>query len=329
MSKEQEIIDILSLNPFISQKDLAQQVGLSRPAVANYIAKLTKEGIIKGRAYILQRNTVLCIGAANIDQEAKTIERIQYHTSNPVEITESIGGVARNFASSLQQLGINTSLLTAVGDDPAGDQLLRQTNSEGIDISQVWKFPAARTGIYTAIINERGDNVLSIADMSIYEKITKDMINDKWPYIQAAKAVFLDTNFNEEILHHLLDRLKEHKIPVYLDGVSPIKVKKLPANLTNIKLLTLSAKEVKTLTKTEDLVEGAKNLIDRGVENLLVISKEKGMTYATKEEVGSLPYKENFSIHTDKEKNEISAKIMYGLLRGKNLQETIEEILPA
>ena len=329
MSKEQQIIDILSLNPFISQKDLARQVGLSRPAVANYIAKLTKDGIIKGRAYILQKDTVLCIGAANIDQEAKTIERIQYNTSNPVEITESIGGVARNFASTLQQLGINTSLLTAVGDDPAGDQLLRQTKSEGIDISHVWTFPAARTGIYTAIINKTGDNILSLADMSIYEKITKEMINDKWPHIQSAKAIFLDTNFNKDILNHLLDRLKEHKIPVYIDGVSPIKVKKLPEDLTNIKLLTLSPKEVKTLTKEEDLVEGAKSLIDRGAENLLVISNEEGITYATKKGLGSLPYKENFSIHTDKEKNKISAKIMYGLLRGKTLQETIEESLPS
>src|SRR5699024_11138687 len=185
MSKEEQIIDILSLNPFISQKELAQQVGLSRPAVANYIARLTKQGIIKGRAYILQRDFVLCVGAANIDQEARTLESLQYHTSNPVEIAESYGGVARNFASSLKEMGMDTSLLTAIGDDASGERLLQHSKGEGIDINHVWTFPSARTGTYTAVVDKNGENVLSIADMNLYEAITKDMINEQWPHIQS------------------------------------------------------------------------------------------------------------------------------------------------
>jgi len=326
MSKEEQIIDILSLNPFISQKELAQQVGLSRPAVANYIARLTKQGIIKGRAYILQRDFVLCVGAANIDQEARTLESLQYHTSNPVEIAESYGGVARNFASSLKEMGMDTSLLTAIGDDASGERLLQHSKGEGIDINHVWTFPSARTGTYTAVVDKNGENVLSIADMNLYEAITKDMINEQWPHIQSAKAVFLDLNFQEKVIQYLLQRLKSNEIPVYIDGVSSIKVKKLPKSLNNVHLLTLSKKELQALTKTEDLVEGAKSLIDRGLENLVIIGR-KELTYAREKEIKSIVYQEDFTIDTDKKRNEISAKMMYGLLNKEVLEEAIRNSL--
>ena len=326
MSKEEQIIDILSLNPFISQKELAQQVGLSRPAVANYIARLTKQGIIKGRAYILQRDFVLCVGAANIDQEARTLESLQYHTSNPVEIAESYGGVARNFASSLKEMGMDTSLLTAIGDDASGERLLQHSKGEGIDINHVWTFPSARTGTYTAVVDKNGENVLSIADMNLYEAITKDMINEQWPHIQSAKAVFLDLNFQEKVIQYLLQRLKANEIPVYIDGVSSIKVKKLPKSLNNVHLLTLSKKELQALTKTEDLVEGAKSLIDRGLENLVIIGR-KELTYAREKEIKSIVYQEDFTIDTDKKRNEISAKMMYGLLNKEVLEEAIRNSL--
>lgn len=326
MSKEEQIIDILSLNPFISQKELAQQVGLSRPAVANYIARLTKQGIIKGRAYILQRDFVLCVGAANIDQEARTLESLQYHTSNPVEIAESYGGVARNFASSLKKMGMDTSLLSAIGDDASGERLLQHSKGEGIDINHVWTFPSARTGTYTAVVDKNGENVLSIADMNLYEAITKDMISEQWPHIQSAKAVFLDLNFQEKVIQHLLQRLEANEIPVYIDGVSSIKVKKLPKSLNNVHLLTLSKKELQALTKTEDLVEGAKSLIDRGLENLVIIGR-KELTYAREKEIKSIVYQEDFTIDTDKKRNEISAKMMYGLLNKEVLEEAIRNSL--
>lgn len=324
MSKQEQIIDILRLNPFISQKELAKQVGLSRPAVANYIARLTKAGIIKGRAYVLQEDTVLCLGAANIDQEAKSLEKIQSKTSNPVKITESLGGVARNYASSLKKLGVKTSLITALGDDSPGKHLLRQTISQGIEMDHSWSFPGERTGRFTAIINEVGEHILSIADMTIYEEVTPEMIDDKWPQIQSAKAVFLDTNFTREVLHHLLRRLGEEAIPLYMDAVSPIKVKKLPEDLPRIQLLSLSPREL----KEEKPLKGAEDFIRRGVKNVIVLEEEK-VSFINKKEEGTISFPRNFKLNTDKERNKFSAYIMYYLLKNEDLKEAIKQSLPS
>lgn len=92
MDKEQQIVNHIKINPYISQQELAEKVGLSRSAVANYIANLTKRGVIKGRAYILgNEHTILCVGGANIDRKAKTKEDVRFYSSNPVTIREACG----------------------------------------------------------------------------------------------------------------------------------------------------------------------------------------------------------------------------------------------
>lgn len=330
MSKEQQIIDILTLNPFISQKELAKQVGLSRPAVANYIANLTKRGIIKGRAYILQKESVVLIGAANIDREARTIEPVQLHTSNPVDIKEKFGGVARNYASALRKRNINTTLLTAVGDDAEGEQLLQQAKSEQIDISHVWVFPSARTGTFTSLVDQTGELIVAMADMKIYENITIEMVEDNWPHIQSAKAIFLDMNMPENIVHHLIHRLREQQIPLYIDGVSPSKIKKLPKDLSKVTLLTVTPKEIEALypesiVQKEQLLTNAKKFINRGVENLLILTEKDGIIYYTKELQEVIPYNENFQIQNNYERNLFSANVMYELIEGKHLKKAVKD----
>ena len=209
MSKEHQILHHIRINPFISQQELSNKVGLSRSAVANYIATLTKRGEIKGRAYILQEeSSIVCIGGANTDRKARSNQKVHLYSSNPVETTEVCGGVARNFAENLSRLGYNTSLMTSVGDDKEGNWILRETKSQGVDVSQVWVLQTERTGTYTTLLDVNGEMIVSMADMNIYEKITISMIEEKWSYIVASQAVFLDTNISKDCISYLIKRCR-------------------------------------------------------------------------------------------------------------------------
>ena len=49
---------------------MANELKMSRPAVANIISQLIKNGKITGRAYILPENKeIICIGGANVDRK--------------------------------------------------------------------------------------------------------------------------------------------------------------------------------------------------------------------------------------------------------------------
>src|SRR5438067_1389136 len=116
-SKKQQLLELIRANPFISQQELANQLGLSRSAVAGYIAGLIRERKLLGRAYVLpelpDRRPVVCIGAANLDRKLRSSAALALRTSNPASAAESFGGVARNIAENLARLGTQVALLTA------------------------------------------------------------------------------------------------------------------------------------------------------------------------------------------------------------------------
>ena len=108
--KETAIVRLLRKNPFLTQQEMANQLDMSRPALANLISGLTKRGIITGRAYILsEENEVVCIGGANVDRKFHLNGGAQLGTSNPAAMSVSVGGVARNIADNLGRLGSSGS----------------------------------------------------------------------------------------------------------------------------------------------------------------------------------------------------------------------------
>lgn len=295
MDKEKQILHYIRMNPFISQQELSSKVGLSRPAVANYIANLTRRGVIKGRAYILrEESSIVCIGGANIDRKARSNQKVRLYSSNPVKITESCGGVARNFAENLSRLGCSTSLMTCVGDDKEGNWILTETKGQGVDISQVWVFPTERTGTFTTLLDSNGGNIVSMADMVIYDKITTSLLEEKWSYIIASRAVFLDTNIPEECISYLIKRCNDENIPLYIDPVSSAKAKKLPYQLDGVDLLLPNREEAEILAEIKidsikDCQSACEKIRQRGVQKVIITLGDQGVYFSSPDESGHLP----------------------------------------
>src|SRR5690625_6105125 len=92
--------------------------------------------------------------------------------------------------------------------------LLQTLNSDQINTDQVWIFPNEKTGTYTSLVSPTNESIVSMADMNIYEQITPKMIDNKWPHIQSAKGVFLDTNFNTEAIDRKSTRLNSSHVAI-------------------------------------------------------------------------------------------------------------------
>ena len=63
---------------------------------------------------------VLVVGSSGLDMVCRSRDELRYGTSNPGKLRISPGGVARNVAENIARLGMQVSLITAVGDDPQG-----------------------------------------------------------------------------------------------------------------------------------------------------------------------------------------------------------------
>ena len=77
---------------------------------------------------------VLVVGAAGLDMKVRPLKTpVSLGHSNPGEIRWGWGGVARNIAENLARLGAEVHLITAVGNDKWGNDLLHQLAELGVN----------------------------------------------------------------------------------------------------------------------------------------------------------------------------------------------------
>ncbi|MFS1516347.1 carbohydrate kinase [Bacillus sp. SCS-151] len=278
--KEKYILHLISKNPYISQNELAETMKLSRSAIAGYVSSLTKQGKILGRAYVLpEASRITCIGGANVDRKAQSQESIQYGSSNPVSVTQSSGGVARNIAENIGRIGSAVSLVSVVGDDQEGEWLIGSTNLY-VDTSQVMKLPKMNTGTYTAVLDQEGEMVIALADMAIYDSINDSFIEKRWSHITSSSIVLLDTNLPSHLIRKIIERCRQDNIKLCVAPVSAPKMKKLPNVLGGVTWLICNQQEAMTLVGEcrNDRVMCEK-IQQLGVENVIITRGERGIVY--------------------------------------------------
>lgn len=288
LSKKDQLYALIRSNPFISQQELASELGLSRSAVAGHIAGLIRERRLLGRAYVLpDSRPVLCLGAANLDRKMRTLAALQMGTSNPVRSTEVFGGVGRNIAENLARLGLPVALLTALGDDAAGHALQTHAEDAGIDLRGSLHLANTGSGTYTAVLDEHGEMLLAMANMQLYEQLTPAFLRSRQPQRAQAALTVCDLNLGLESVAFLLDeaRAAEHNAaPLVVVAVSQPKMAHLPQDLTGLQLLILNRGELETrvaraLPSDAALHGACREVLRQGVRQLIVTLGANGVLF--------------------------------------------------
>lgn len=282
-SKKEQLYQLIAAQPFISQQELADQLGLSRSAVAGHIAALIRENRLLGRAYVLpDQRAVVCIGGANIDRKLRTLGPVQMGTSNPVSQHEAFGGVARNIAENLARLGLPVRLLSAVGDDAAGQSLLAQAQSVGIDVRACLTMAGRHSGSYTALLNDDGDMVLALAHMECCDALTPDFLQSRAPQRGNAALTIADLNLPKDSVALLIKEAHRHESELMVVAVSEPKMARLPVDLRGLRWLILNLGELETVVAQR--IQGAaalgaacRQLQARGVRDVIVTMGGQGV----------------------------------------------------
>ena len=134
-AREREIVDLLRAEPLLDAAAVAERIGSTRAAVSVHLSNLTRKGVDLGRGYLLRPETgsVLVVGGAVLDTKLRTAAPPVLATSNPGTASWTAGGVGRNIAENLARLGSTTTLVTAVGNDLAGESIVGRTAAAGVD----------------------------------------------------------------------------------------------------------------------------------------------------------------------------------------------------
>ncbi len=176
---------------------------------------------------MIERDGIVVIGGANADVKSRTDAALVAGTSNPGRTTVAAGGVGRNIAASLAQLGMPVALVSVVGTDALGDLVLTETERAGVDVRAVARFAEHATGIYNAILDADGELVAGVASMHALRALTPDVLVTHDARIAGARWVVLDANLSPETIGAALDLAARSGTRAALEPVSVPKARLL------------------------------------------------------------------------------------------------------
>ena len=289
-SSKDRILALIQEDPFVSQQELAQRLGITRSAVASHIAQLVRDRRLLGRAYVLPgTEPILVVGGANLDRIAKGLGPVVPGTSNPASLQESYGGVARNLAENLARLGLPVRLLTAVGDDAAGTALLRHAQELGIDTAGTLRAMGCPTGTYTALLEPEGEMVVAMADMGVLDRFTVAALLQRRSHWASTRFRVLDCNLRPEVLAVLLEDSRRQGAKLVIVAVSEPKMSRLPESLSGVTVLLLNGGELaarvgRSLPDRAALVAACRQVQAQGARSVVVTLGSGGILCADAEQ---------------------------------------------
>jgi len=324
--RELEILNILRVNPLISQKELAEDLGLTRSSVAVHITNLMKKGLIRGKGYILnEKNYITVIGGSNIDIVGFPNKKLRPHDSNPGVVKVSLGGVGRNIAENISKLGIDTTLLTAVGNDLYGNDIISQCKVAGINMSNVLVLENIPSSTYLSIMDNDGDMNVAISHMDIIDELSIEYIKKNDMIIKNSQCVVIDTNLKESVIEFLLTNYKD--VDFFVDTVSVAKAAKVKTLLPFIHTIKPNKLEVEQLCDTtinndKDVKNAISILLNKGVKNIVVSLGEKGIYYGNNNCIGKLVNKKVKVVNSTGAGDAFMAGLVYGYINNKSLLDS-------
>lgn len=274
--------------------------------------------------------TVVVAGAAGIDIKGIPHTALVQHESNAGKIKHSFGGVARNIAENLARLQVDTILLTAVGDDPAGQLIMDHCHLSGIDTAQIQVCSDQRTGGYVSVANPAGDVQLAINDYEIMQVLTPAYFDSKAHLFESADMVVIDMNLTDAAIEEILLLAESYQVPVAADPTSSIRASRLQRHLSRLHLVMPNASETTPLCglvfPSHDLntaLQAAQQLIAMGTHIAIVTLGEQGLAYADRHNRGHIPALTTHVVDPTGAGDALSAAVIFGLVNGVPLDEAM------
>jgi pseudouridine kinase len=273
---------------------------------------------------------VLVIGGSGVDLIGGLKNELRPGTSNPANIRTSFGGVARNVAGNLARLGHPARLITAVGEDLNGEQLIQEASEAGIDVSAVLRTPDHPTGTYLGIVSPTGALHYALDDINATSALTPEYMRDHASLFEDAGLLFLDSNLPRETLRTIFSIARKARLPICADPTSAGLAKRLQPYLPRLRMVTPNSAEAGVLCDMpfedrshQEALEAAKCLVAQGVEIALISLAEFGVVYATSETSGHIRAVRTKIVDPTGAGDALTATVIFGLLNDIPLDDAI------
>ncbi|MFA0439250.1 kinase [Vibrio sp. 10N.286.49.C2] len=331
--REQQVLALIKQDPMIAQQKLAQQLGLSRSAVAGHIMNLTRKGFIQGKGYVIAPDRYAAVvGGANMDLCGRSNAELVIGDSNPGALTSSAGGVARNIADNMSRLGSHVQFIGAIGDDSWGEQLKVSCRDAGMGIDHLLTVTGKATSTYLSIHDPSGELQLALNDMSLIDELTGAQMAKRANVLNFSSAIVLDANLSDSALDYIFHAHSDKAI--FVDPVSTVKANKIAPYLNHIHTLKPNLAEAElladySLPSLDFLPELANKLHHQGVKRLLISLGQQGAFASCEDHSMLISAVEAEVINVTGAGDALMGGIAHGFIQGWDWPQSIDFALGA
>ncbi|MFD3189237.1 PfkB family carbohydrate kinase [Sedimentitalea sp. HM32M-2] len=240
---------------------------------------------------------ILCIGSVLWDVIGRSASHMRQGSDVPGRITRLPGGVAMNIAMTLVRVGLTPVLLTAIGRDSEGNELVAACARLGMNTDHVYRSDDLPTDRYMAVEGANG-LIAAIADAHSLEaagdKILRPLTMGPLGHAGApfAGVVAVDGNLTQELLEQIATSPAFAAADLRVAPASPGKAERLLPFLSHRRAtLYVNLEEAGLLCQTEfaDSAAAAAGLLARGAVRVLVTDGGRPATEADCDHRVTLP----------------------------------------
>ena len=235
-----------------------------------------------------ERKDILCIGSVLWDIIGRSASHMRQGSDVPGRITRLPGGVAMNIAMTLARFGMAPTLLTAIGRDPEGDELVRACQQMGMRTDLIYRSDDLPTDRYMAVEGANG-LIAAIADAHSLEaagaKILGPLENGALGNANAPfdGLVALDGNLTVSLLEEIARSPAFAAADLRVAPASPGKAERLLPFVNSARAtLYVNLEEAGLLCQTQfdTSADAARGLLARGALRVLVTDGGNAATEA-------------------------------------------------
>ena len=212
---------------------------------------------------------VLCIGDVMLDVIARinvSPQKINFGSDTASRISTSSGGAAGNVAAWLTRTDARSTIVSHVGDDPAGAAIVAEFDALGVSHGDL-VIPGETSGVVVVLVDSSGERTM-FPDKGANSRLTAQDLPDlnSFQAVYISGYALLNPLARDGVLA-MIEKIKADGLPIYFDPASvgamkDIADKELHNWFSMMDVLFLNEEESIYLTGSVDIERALNYLLD-------------------------------------------------------------------